>query len=93
MEAKNRTFHVAKWKQRISVIPCSRNIDDIILATQVSNVLLFVVPENGIDPMGYETVRIIRAQGFPAMMACIDTDNGKPQSAKKILQSLSLSEG
>ena len=78
----SRTFNVAKWKQRVSVIPCKRVLSDILLAVQISNVVLFTVPQSGIDEIGFETLRIIRAQGFPALIVAVEATEAVQQYKK-----------
>ena len=83
-----RTFHVSKWKQRVSIIPCQRNLDEILQIVQIANVIVFTVPENGIDDIGFETLRIIRAQGFPSIMATTEADKNVVHHKKAIEKQL-----
>lgn len=91
IENPRRTFQVSQWKQRISVIACTRNLNEILQLTQTSNVLLFVVPESGVDDHGIETVRIIRAQGFPSMIVLYE--NNSTSEKKKLEKQFSYEFG
>lgn len=75
IETPSRTFHVSQWKQRLSILPCSRDLNEILGITQISNVILFIIPESGVDEIGIETVRIIRAHGFPSMIVAFERSN------------------
>merc|ERR1712130_837069 len=81
-----RTFVVPKWKQRITVLPCSRQLDDILLSVQVANVVLYLIPESGIDEIGLETLRVIRAQGSAAQMAAVEAPPNKSLAFRKEME-------
>jgi len=85
VEGRAVTVYSEKWKQRLSLFGCSRNVLDVLDLARVVDVLLLVIPaDEGVDTLGQELVRLMKAQGCGTPLAVVAERPGTEVGPKKL---------
>ena len=71
------TFFVPQWKQRVTISTCRRDLDEILIKIQTSDILVFLIPSTGVSNEGLDVIKVISAHGFPSMFSIVDFHENK----------------
>lgn len=70
-DAKSRiasTVSYGTWKQRITLVKASRTVQSVLDVAKIADLLVLVVPSEGVDDLGEQFISLLKAQGLPAVI-------------------------
>jgi len=66
------TVQVPTWKQRLTLITPSQNVNSVLDTTKVADIILLVIPAvDGVDAFGQLLISLMKGQGLPTVIGII----------------------